>query len=84
MPRVTLLNTGEPTYVAGGMLNLPFVSRPLEVDATWAPHDHLASYHLATVVLLLVSPPNAFTSTSSMEPPQSRLKRKKDSILPDT
>ncbi|XP_050691123.1 uncharacterized protein LOC126982884 [Eriocheir sinensis] len=57
VPGVALLNPGEPTHVAGGVLDLSFVSRPLDAGATWELHDHLASDHFATVITLPVAPP---------------------------
>lgn len=57
VPRVALLNTGEPTHIAECVFDLSFVSHLLDIDATWALHDHLTSDHLATVVHLPVTPP---------------------------
>lgn len=56
-PGVSLLNTGELTHTAGGVLDLSSMSRMLNVDTAWALHPHLASDHFATVVGLPVPPP---------------------------
>jgi len=40
--RVKLLNAGVPTHVAGRVLDLSFVTNPLEVGAEWSLHSHLA------------------------------------------
>ena len=69
-PRVALLNTGEPTHVAGGILDLSLVTSPLAVDATWSLHPDLASDHFATVIRLPVSPP-----APPPRPPRWNLKR---------
>ncbi|KAG0701942.1 hypothetical protein GWK47_002878 [Chionoecetes opilio] len=52
VPEVILLNKGEPTHIAGGVLDLSFVSQDLNRDATWELHPHLASDHFASCTRL--------------------------------
>lgn len=47
IPEATLLNNGEPTHIAGGILDLSFTSPRLGQGATWEVHEHLASDHFA-------------------------------------
>ena len=51
-PEATLLNTGEPTHIAGGVLDLSFASPHLCQGAKWELHEHLASDHFATISTL--------------------------------
>ncbi|XP_050691579.1 uncharacterized protein LOC126983125 [Eriocheir sinensis] len=70
VPGVALLNTGVPTHMAGGVLDLSFVSQPLAVGATWTLHPHLASDHFASVIALPVPPP-----VLPQRPPRWNLRR---------
>ncbi|KAG7157184.1 putative Endonuclease-reverse transcriptase-containing protein 4 [Homarus americanus] len=61
VPEITLINTGEPTYILGGTLDLTFISTELvPVAAQWEVDDELTSDHFATTTLrmeLLPPPP---------------------------
>ena len=57
VPNVVLLNTGEPTHILGGRLDLTLVSGDLAPGATWQLHPTLTSDHYAAVTTLAVSPP---------------------------
>ncbi|KAK3860254.1 hypothetical protein Pcinc_033684 [Petrolisthes cinctipes] len=53
---VTLLNTGEPTHVRGGRLDLTFVSSTLQHSAKWNIHPTLTSDHFAIYCQLDINP----------------------------
>ena len=57
IPHLHLLNTGEPTHVRGGRLDLTLVSGDLAAGATWQVHPTLTSDHYATLTTLAVAPP---------------------------
>ena len=48
IPEAVLLNDKEPTHIAGGVLDLSFLSSNLSNTAKWEIHPHLASDHFAT------------------------------------
>ncbi|KAK3850142.1 hypothetical protein Pcinc_043131 [Petrolisthes cinctipes] len=53
---VTLLNTGKPTHVRGGRLDLTFVSSTLQHSAKWNIHPTLTSDHFAIYCQLDINP----------------------------
>ena len=55
MPRVRLLNNGEPTYRDGGRLNLSFITEELCEGSTWEVHPTLTSDHFAVQTSLTLS-----------------------------
>ena len=57
IPHVRLLNTGEPTHIRGGRLDLTLVSGDLAAGASWQVHPTLTSDHFATLTTLPVAPP---------------------------
>ncbi|KAG0723862.1 hypothetical protein GWK47_041812 [Chionoecetes opilio] len=57
VPHIHLLNTGEPTHVRGGRLDLTLVSGDLAAGASWQVHPTLTSDHYATLTTLIASPP---------------------------
>ena len=56
-PHVRLLNTGEPTHIRGGRLDLTLASTDLAAGATWQVHPTLTSDHFATLTTLALAPP---------------------------
>lgn len=52
IPEATLLNTIEPTHIAGGILDLSFTSSHLSREARWGTHEYLASDHFAITISL--------------------------------
>lgn len=52
LPEVKLLNSKEPTHIAGGILDLTFISDTLLQEAKWGLHPHLSSDHFATCTTL--------------------------------
>ena len=52
VPEATLLNTGEPTHIHGGILDLSYSSPHLSHGAKWDIHDSLASDHFAITVTI--------------------------------
>ncbi|KAG7169759.1 RNA-directed DNA polymerase from mobile element jockey-like 1 [Homarus americanus] len=60
VPEITLINTGEPTHILGGTLDLAFISTELVPVAQWEVDDELTSDHFATTTTLrmeLLPPP---------------------------
>ncbi|KAG7158000.1 RNA-directed DNA polymerase from mobile element jockey-like 2 [Homarus americanus] len=60
VPEITLINTGEPTHILGGTLDLTFISTELVPVAQWEMDDELTSDHFATTTTLrmeLLPPP---------------------------
>ncbi|KAG7160423.1 RNA-directed DNA polymerase from mobile element jockey-like 33, partial [Homarus americanus] len=60
VPEITLINTGEPTHILRGTLDLTFISTELVPVAQWEINDELTSDHFATTTTLrmeLLSPP---------------------------
>ncbi|KAG7162995.1 RNA-directed DNA polymerase from mobile element jockey-like 46, partial [Homarus americanus] len=54
VPEITLINTGEPTHILGGTLDLTFISTELVPVAQWEMDDELTSDHFATTITLRV------------------------------
>ncbi|KAG7164277.1 hypothetical protein Hamer_G003426 [Homarus americanus] len=52
VPEITLINTGEPTHILGGTLDLTFISTELVPVAQWEIDDELTSDHFATTTTL--------------------------------
>ncbi|KAG7171997.1 RNA-directed DNA polymerase from mobile element jockey-like 24 [Homarus americanus] len=46
-PEITLINTGEPTHILGGTLDLTFISTEFVPVAQWEVDDELTSDHFA-------------------------------------
>ncbi|KAG7165507.1 RNA-directed DNA polymerase from mobile element jockey-like 37, partial [Homarus americanus] len=60
VPEITLINTGEPTHILGGTLDLTFIFTELVPVAQWEVDDELTSDHFATTTTLrieLLPPP---------------------------
>lgn len=57
LPAVSLLNTGEPTHIRGGRLDLTFTSDALAARANWVVHPTLTSDHFAILTSLMVDGP---------------------------
>ena len=57
-PCLELLNTGEPTHVGGGRLDLSIISQELAPKAEWKVHHHIKSDHYAVEINLDVIPVN--------------------------
>ncbi|KAG7172009.1 hypothetical protein Hamer_G000981 [Homarus americanus] len=60
VPEITLINTGEPTHIRGGTLDLTFISTEFVPVAQWEVDDELTSDHFATTTTLrmeLLPPP---------------------------
>ncbi|KAG7174155.1 hypothetical protein Hamer_G003039 [Homarus americanus] len=60
VPEITLINTGEPTHILGGTLDLTFISTELVPVVQWEIDDELTSDHFATTTTLrmeLLPPP---------------------------
>ncbi|KAG7157442.1 RNA-directed DNA polymerase from mobile element jockey-like 25 [Homarus americanus] len=60
VPEITLINTGEPTHILGGTLDLTFISTELVPLAQWEVDDELTSDHFVTTTTLrmeLLPPP---------------------------
>ncbi|KAG7177930.1 hypothetical protein Hamer_G026395 [Homarus americanus] len=61
VPEITLINTGEPTHILGGTLDLTFISTELVPVAQCEVDDELTSDHFATTTSsrmeLLLPPP---------------------------
>ncbi|KAG7172351.1 hypothetical protein Hamer_G009726 [Homarus americanus] len=60
VPEITLINTGKPTHILGGTLDLTFISTELVPVAQWEMDDELTSDHFATTTTLrmeLLPPP---------------------------
>ncbi|KAG0713960.1 putative RNA-directed DNA polymerase from transposon X-element [Chionoecetes opilio] len=55
VPEVALLNSGEPTHVRGGRLDLTLVSRGLTPGASWRVHPTLTSDHYAVTTTLRIA-----------------------------
>ena len=54
-PEVSLLNSGEPTHIYGGRLDLTFLTAALAERATWAVDPELTSDHFAILTTLQVA-----------------------------
>ncbi|KAK3883968.1 hypothetical protein Pcinc_011731 [Petrolisthes cinctipes] len=52
----SLLNTGEPTHICGGRLDLTFVSSTLRCNSKWNTHPTITSDHFAIFCQLDVTP----------------------------
>ncbi|KAG0716376.1 putative RNA-directed DNA polymerase from transposon BS [Chionoecetes opilio] len=70
VPPIHLLNTGEPTHVRVGRLDLTLVSGDLTAGASWQVHPTLTSDHYATLTTLTAAPP-----IPPRPPPQWNIKR---------
>ncbi|KAG0726314.1 hypothetical protein GWK47_036866 [Chionoecetes opilio] len=57
VPEIVLLNTGEPTHVRGGRLDLTLISSDLAPAASWQVHPTLTSDHYAVATTLQVTRP---------------------------
>ncbi|KAG0727539.1 hypothetical protein GWK47_034479 [Chionoecetes opilio] len=57
VPYIRLLNTGEPTHVREGRLDLTLVSGDLAAGTSWQVHPTLTSDHYATLTTVTVAPP---------------------------
>ena len=76
-PTVALLNTGVPTHIRGGRLDLTFTSTVLATDADWRLHPTLTSDHYAIITTLQVNRP-----TIPLPPPKWNLKKSKLGPVP--
>lgn len=56
-PGIMCLNTGEPTHLEGGLLDLTLVSEWMGDGATRSLHHHLVSDYIATATTLPILPP---------------------------
>ncbi|KAG7169433.1 RNA-directed DNA polymerase from mobile element jockey-like 6, partial [Homarus americanus] len=66
VPEISLINTGEPTHILGGTLDLTFISTELVPVAQWEMDDELTSDHFATTTTLRMElfppPPPCFAT----------------------